>query len=350
MILTVTLNAALDVTYRVDRLRPHTSHRVRSVAERAGGKGINVARVLNALARETTGQDSVRPGTVRRDTVEHEIVVTGLAGGAAGAALREELATAGLRDRLVPIAGSSRRTVAVVDEQAGDTTILLEPGPVVTDAEWAHFLDQFDRLLPRAAALVLAGSLPGGVPADAYAVLLRRARAHGVPAVLDADGAPLLAGLAEAPAVVKPNAAELTAATGESDPWAAARALRAAGARAVVASLGADGLIAVTSQGSWQVRPPRRLAGNPTGAGDAAVAALALGLITQAPWPVRLAQAVALSAAAVAAPLAGDFDHAVYRGLLDQLDVAPSPPLSPPCSPACSPPSSPENSRAADRH
>ncbi|MGV9852104.1 1-phosphofructokinase family hexose kinase [Streptomyces sp. NPDC003442] len=305
MILTVTLNAALDLTYWVDRLRPQGSNRVRTVVERAGGKGVNVSRVLHALG--------------------HRTVVTGLAGGAVGSALRRDLAAARLPERLLPITGETRRTVAVADESAGDTTILLEPGPVVRPKEWIRLLDHLDRLLPSAAAVVLAGSLPPGLPEDAYAQLVRLAAGHRVPAVVDADGAALREALVAGPALVKPNADELAAATGTTDPVAAAGALRAAGAAAVVASLGADGLIAVTPHGSWQARPPERLAGNPTGAGDAAVAALTLGLVARTPWPERLAEAVALSAAAVAAPLAGDFDRATRAGLRERVDVRPLP-------------------------
>ncbi|MFH8386668.1 1-phosphofructokinase family hexose kinase [Kitasatospora sp. NPDC018058] len=309
MILTVTLNAALDITHHLDRLRPHGSNRVRAVAERAGGKGVNVSRVLRALG--------------------HPTVVTGLVGGLTGRAIRAELAAAGLTDRMLTVPGESRRTVAVVEESVGDTTILLEPGPVVGAEEWEHFVHHLDTLLPDATAVVLSGSLPRGVPRDAYARLLRRAHAHGVPAVLDADGAALRAALPSGPALIKPNADELAAATGRTDPVAAARALQAAGAGAVVASLGADGLIAVTPHGSWRARAPERLAGNPTGAGDAAVAALTLGLVTGTPWPDRLAEAVALSAAAVVAPLAGDFDPAVHRALRPGVDVRPFAPFAP---------------------
>jgi tagatose 6-phosphate kinase len=303
VILTVTLNAALDITHHLDRLRPHGSNRVRAVAERAGGKGVNVSRVLHALG--------------------HPTVVAGLAGGRTGQAIRAELATAGLADWMLPIAGESRRTVAVVEENVGDTTILLEPGPVVTTAEWVRFLDHLNAMLPDAAAVVLSGSLPRGLPQDAYAQLLRLAHTRGVPAVLDADGAALRAALPAGPALIKPNADELTATTGLSDPVAAARALQAAGAGTVVASLGADGLIALTPQGSWCARSPERLTGNPTGAGDAAVAALTVGLVADTPWPDRLAEAVALSAAAVAAPLAGDFDPDVHRALRPRVDVRP---------------------------
>ncbi|WP_282692229.1 1-phosphofructokinase family hexose kinase [Streptomyces sp. CC208A] len=316
MIVTVTLNAALDITHRVDRLRPHSAHRVRAVGARAGGKGVNVSRVLHALGLPT--------------------LVTGLAGGPTGEAVRRELREAELPERLTRIDGETRRTVAVVDEHTGDTTTLLEPGPVVRPDEWRSFLTDFDTCVDRASAVVLSGSLPPGLPEDAYATLVRAARARGVPAILDTSGPALRAALAAGPALVKPNADELAEATGEPDPppasgrgyprlalLGAAEALRAAGAEAVVASLGPDGLLAVTPSGAWRAAPPERLRGNPTGAGDAAVAALARGLTAGVSWPRRLADAVALSAAAVAAPLAGSYDPTVHRRLRGAVDVHP---------------------------
>ncbi|CAM5722374.1 Tagatose 6-phosphate kinase OS=Streptomyces violarus OX=67380 GN=FHS41_007851 PE=3 SV=1 [Streptomyces violarus] len=145
MILTVTLNTALDITYRVRSLRPHASHRVSEVTERPGGKGVNVARVLAALG--------------------HEATVTGFTGGAMGQVVQELLAAVpGVADALVPVSGSTRRTIAVVDEQTGDTTQLNEPGPMVTPTEWSAFQEAYEDLLPSASAVALCGSLPPGVP------------------------------------------------------------------------------------------------------------------------------------------------------------------------------------------
>ncbi|KQV12411.1 MULTISPECIES: 1-phosphofructokinase family hexose kinase [unclassified Kitasatospora] len=309
MILTVTLNTAVDVTYRLHRVHRHGSNRVREVAERAGGKGINVARILHAIG--------------------HESVVTGLAGGVTGATVRADLAASGLRDELMTIDGHTRRTVAVAEDRDGDTTIYLEPGPVVTPEEWARFLVRYERLLGGAAAVVLSGSLPTGLPHDAYGLLVSLAKARRVPAVLDADGAALRGGLPAGPALVKPNAHELATATGTTDPRAGAHTLLARGALAVVASLGPDGLLATTPEGSWQARPPGKVHGNPTGAGDSAVAALTAGLVDDTPWPERLGQAVALSAATVLAPLAGSFDHAAYHRMLPLIQVRPLDPTIP---------------------
>jgi tagatose 6-phosphate kinase len=318
MIVTVTLNAALDVTYEVERLAVDEVNRVRSVAQRAGGKGINVARVLAGLG--------------------HDVIVTGLAGGATGVLIRADARAAGLAMELVEIAGESRRTVAVVQDSgkiAGESrrtvavvqdsgtgaTLFNEPGPPVSASEWAHFQTRFAQLVADAEGVVLSGSLPEALPPDAYAILVEAARAAGARVVLDADGAALRSGVRAGPDVVKPNLAELQAATGIAELAPACAALRNAGARAVVASLGPAGLAADTADGRWTVEPPVTVAGNPTGAGDAAVAALTAGLVAGQPWPERLAEAIAVSAAAARAPVAGDIDEATYAAVRDRVGV-----------------------------
>ena len=302
MILTVTLNTAFDLTYRVPALKPHASHRITEVTERPGGKGVNVARVLAALG--------------------HEVTVTGFTGGATGRAVQDQLtATPGLVDALVPVAGPTRRTIALVDDQTGDTTQLNEPGPTITPAEWSAFQEAYEDLLARASAVALCGSLPPGVPVGAYAGLIRLAKAAGVPVLLDTSGEPLRRGVAARPDIIKPNLDELAELTGSHDPLRGAQDARRRGAQSVVASLGTQGLLAVTPEGRWRAIPPTRIHGNPTGAGDSAVAGLLSGLAEQLPWPERLARAAALSAATVRAPVAGEFDRGAYQELLGRVAV-----------------------------
>ncbi len=301
VILTVTLNTALDLTYRVPALTPHASHRVTQVIERPGGKGLNVARVLAALG--------------------HETVATGFAGGATGATLRELLAPTSVRDELVETAGTTRRTVAVVDTATGDTTQLNEPGPAVTAAEWTAFRSRFAELLHGARAVALCGSLPPGIHVGAYAELVRLARAAAVPVLLDTSGEPLRRGIAARPDLVKPNADELAHLTGSREPRRATHDARRRGAHAVISSLGPEGLLAATPDGLWRAAPPAPVRGNPTGAGDSAVAGLLAGLVEGLPWPDRLARAVALSAATVLSPVAGEFDTAAYEELLPRVKV-----------------------------
>lgn len=306
MILTVTLNTALDLTYDVPALVPHSSHRVTGLSERPGGKGVNVARVLTALG--------------------HDTVVTGFAGGATGAVLRTMLAAlpagpAAVTDALVPVAGDTRRTLAVVDRATGDTTQFNEPGPHVTADEWTAFLTSYGELLGAADAVALCGSLPPGIHVGAYAELVRLARTAGVPVLLDTSGEPLRRGIAARPDLIKPNADELAQLTGSRDALRGARDARRRGAHGVIASLGADGMLAVSPDGTWQAAPPAPVRGNPTGAGDSAVAGLLSGLVEGLDWPDRLRRAVALSTATVLSPTAGEFDRAAYEELLPRVGI-----------------------------
>ncbi|MEU8648690.1 1-phosphofructokinase family hexose kinase [Streptomyces sp. NPDC048737] len=307
MILTVTPNTALDVTYRVPALLPHATHRVTEVTERSGGKGLNVARVLAALG--------------------HEVTVTGFTGGPTGRVVRERLT--GVTDALVPCAAPTRRTLTVVDERTGQTTRFDEPGPVITPAEWSAFQETYERLLAGADAVALCGSLPPGVPVGAYGVLVRTARAAGVPVLLDTGGEALRRAVAARPDLIRSNAEELAELTGSHEPSRATQDARRRGARSVVASLGAQGLIAATPEGRWHATPPTRLPGTraarrpgtPAGAGEAVSAGLLSGLVERLPWPEALARAAALATATALSPTAGEFDRAAYGDLLGRVAV-----------------------------
>ena len=310
-ILVVALNPALDLTYELPRVDWAGVNRPVTVSSRPGGKGINVARTLHALGAD--------------------VLVMGLAGELTGDAVRSALAGAGVPAAFTEIAGETRRTLAVTDRDRGQTALFNEPGPRVSAAEYAAFRARYEAGVAAATAVVLTGSLPPGLPAGSYAELTGIATAAGVPTVLDAEGEPLLRGVAAGPAVVKPNLAELSGAvgrrlTGTGDAGraavaAAAAELRQAGAQAVVVSLGASGLLAVTSDGVWQAAHPGAVAANPTGAGDAVVAGLTHRLVLGRPWAERLRHATALGSAAAAAPVAGEFRLADYEQALGQVTI-----------------------------
>jgi tagatose 6-phosphate kinase len=299
VILTVTLNFALDVTYHLDRFERGQTARVQAVARQAGGKGVNAARVLHSLGRAAA--------------------VSGFAGGFTAQEARAELAQAGLRDVLVAIPGESRIATMVVEED-GAATGFSEPGPDITPTDWAALRDRFDTLIGDAGAAIIAGSVPPGVPADGYAQLVAAAVRAGVPVLLDADSEALARGVEARPDIVKINEAELRGVHDHEHLMEAARALQDQGARSVVITQGADGLSALTEDGELlHAAPPEPLRGNPTGAGDAASAALMAALLDGRSWPERLADAAALSAAAVCTPLAGQFDAAVYERLRTEI-------------------------------
>ena len=168
-----------------------------------------------------------------------------------------------------------------------------------------------------------AGS-PSGAPGasdDVCARLVRLAAGHRVTVLVDTVGEHLLRAAAAGADIVKANSSELLDTTGLADVTAAAAALGRRGAKAVVVSLGEAGMIACTPGGSWRAAPPARIVGNPTGAGDAAAAALIAGAVAGAPWPDRLREAVALAAAAVLQPTAGSFDMEDYVRFVPQVLV-----------------------------
>ncbi|WP_288968876.1 1-phosphofructokinase family hexose kinase [uncultured Microbacterium sp.] len=287
MILTVTPNPALDLTWRVERLVEGGTHRADAGAARAGGKGLNVARVAHAEGAEV-------------------LAVTTL-GGRVGEEFAAELIASGVPHALVPVAAETRRSIAVVDETLGDTTIINERGANPTDVEWAAVLAEVVERLSGARVLVVSGSVPPGAPESLIPMLIAVGKDAGVPVIVDTSGPALLRAADAGATVLKPNAAELVEATGVADPVEGARSLIARGTELVLLSLGAEGMLAVTATALVHARLDEPLAGNPTGAGDAGVAACAVLYADGVRDPEQiLRRATAWSAAAVLTPLAGD--------------------------------------------
>jgi len=309
VILVVSLNPALDITYRIDVVDWAGVNRPAEVHARPGGKGLNAARVLQALGAD--------------------VQLIALTGGNTGNEVRSAFSATGIPAVYAEIAADTRRTFSVVDVGRGDTAGFYEAGPPVTASEYARFLEHYAAALAGCSAVLLSGTLPPGLSARTYAELIEIAANAGVPSVLDAEAEALWLATAACPAIVKPNIAELESAvggpllrTGDLDGVAEAAAqLRERGAGAVVVTLGADGLIAVTAEGTW-VATPKPADGNPTGAGDAAAAALVYGHILGQSWPELLGRTAALGAAAVATPVAGEFRAADYERALATVKVS----------------------------
>jgi tagatose 6-phosphate kinase len=287
VIICVCLSPALDVTYRVARLEPGATNRVLAVVDRPGGKAVNVARVLH--------------------TIGTDVRVLAPVGGATGAEFGSRLAELGVPLEAVPSAHDTRRTITVVDEAGAEPTVFAEPAAIDC---WAELVARAAVAMAASTAVVISGLVPVGAPANAMSTLVALARAAGVPVVVDTSGPALLDALSAGPTMVKPNAAELAEATGDGDPARAARVLAQTYDTIVVASLGADGLIAASPGPAWRATPARALRGNPTGAGDALVAGLVRGLCDRRELPDLLADAVALAGAAVLHPQAGEIDPA----------------------------------------
>ncbi len=288
-LITLTLNPALDLATTTARVEP--THKLRcSPAQRfAGGGGINVARVLHRL-----GSD---------------VQAWALAGGAAGAQMRQLLADEGVPTVLQPIAGDTRENFSVVETATGQEFRFVLPGPALQAAEWQACLDALAVLTPAPRWLVASGSLPPGVPDDFYARLARAARARGIRVVVDTSGAPLAAALDAGVTLVKPSLRELREVMKQpldtpADWCVATQALVRAGQAEIVAlSVGAQGAVLATREGVWQA-PALDVPATTgtTGAGDCFVAALVWALDRGEAPPDALRWAVAAGAAALMAP------------------------------------------------
>jgi 1-phosphofructokinase family hexose kinase len=194
VILTVTLNAAIDRTVAVPNFRLGRRHRAVESRTVAGGKGVNVARALKLLGRP--------------------VIATGLAGGATGARILELLTEESILNDFTMIGGESRTNLAIVDPTSSEQTEVNERGPEVRPEEIDQFIDKVLYVAQGASLCVLAGSLPPGVDPALYARLVGELRRLGVHALLDTEGEPMRLGLRAEPAVVAPNVEEAEAAVG----------------------------------------------------------------------------------------------------------------------------------------
>jgi 1-phosphofructokinase family hexose kinase len=233
VILTVTLNAAIDRTVAVPNFRLGQRHRAVDARTVAGGKGVNVARALKLLGRP--------------------VIAAGLAGGATGTRILERLAEESILNAFTRIEGESRTNLAVVDPTSGEQTEINERGPEISEAEVDRFIEKLLYLAQGASICVLAGSIPPGAPPDVYGRLVTELRALGVLTLLDTDGEPMRAGLRAEPDVVAPNADEAEEAVGHEFNDADDLTLGLAGliemgaGEAVITS--ADGCVAIVGDG-----------------------------------------------------------------------------------------------------
>ncbi|MDP9831212.1 1-phosphofructokinase [Kineosporia succinea] len=288
MIITLTPNPSLDKTLQIPRLERGAVVRASGGRVDAGGKGVNVSRALAAHGLAST---AVLP-----------------LGGAAGARLAELLDLAGVPARVVTVAGEPRVNVTVA-EPDGVTTKINEPGPALSLSEVSEMVDAVVGLVSPGTWVAGCGSLPSGVPDSFYADLVPRLRDLGAHVVVDTSGPALRAVLAAGPDLVKPNLEELVEAVGRplstlGDVVSAARELLERGISTVLASLGADGAVLVSSgvclYGTARVSRPL----STVGAGDALLAGY-LAHISSAPADFGGALANALSFGAAATSLPG---------------------------------------------
>lgn len=279
MVLSVTLNPALDQTIRVDGIKTHDTNRVLSMATDAGGKGINLSRIVAELGGET--------------------VATGFLGGQTGDFIRGVIRRQGVRDEFITVAGETR-TNFNVESGDGPPTTFNARGAEVTAEEWRQFVACFTGLCDRADWVALGGSLPPGLAPDVFATLGAIAKQAGARLVLDADGEAMREGMASNPDFIKPNVKEaerLLQRPLAGDRDAIARAARdlfdqLAGGKsadpAVVVSRGAEGAMLCCKQGLFEAQPIPVQARSTIGSGDSLIGGMLYAVERGHGWPEAL--------------------------------------------------------------
>lgn len=266
MILTVTLNPAVDISYPLDTLVIDDVNRVTQVSKTAGGKGLNVSRVLHLM--------------------DQELLATGIVGGHIGNFIKQKLDEDHVQHRFFEIDQESRNAIAILHD-GGQQTEILEAGPTISQDDAQAFLAFYSALLPQVNTVTLSGSLPGGLSNDYYAKLVTLARDAGVNAILDTSGASLAASLAAPvkPTLIKPNETEIAQLLKRPIDVTDIEGLKAAlqapvfdGVEWLVVSMGAAGAFAKHNDRFYRVTIPKIHVENPVGSGDATLAGLAMGI------------------------------------------------------------------------
>ncbi|WP_040978625.1 hexose kinase [Oceanobacillus jeddahense] len=262
MILTVTLNPSVDIQYRVDAFRENHVHRAQTVSKTAGGKGLNVTRVLYQL--------------------NEEVIACGFAGGPLGSFIEAELDNRGIAHEFTPIAGETRNCIAIIHD--GKQTEILEAGPVITEKEIESFLTAFQERAEKVEVITISGSLPKGVPENFYNQLLEIANKANKPVLLDTKSTLIQTALEKEniPFLIKPNQEEFEELAGIT--FSSIETIIGSLKKPlfselswVVVTLGKDGAIVKHGDKIYRVVSPAVEAVNPVGSGDSVIAGLAAG-------------------------------------------------------------------------
>lgn len=300
MIITVTLNPALDKTVEIPDFSLDAVNRITAMRTDPGGKGLNVSKVIAKLGGTST--------------------VVGVLGGTTGRRIADAMDALGIACQFTFVDGETRTNLKVIDPARHTNTDLNEPGLTVDQETLDHMRDALVAAIRPGDIVVLSGSLPKGAPADTYGSWTAACRTAGARVFLDADGEPLAHGLAAKPYLAKPNNHELSRLTGRAletadDLLTAARTLIADGVERVVVSMGGDGALFVSADGAYRAEGLRVPVGSTVGAGDSMVAALAYA----AEQGMADADTVRLAVATSAANVMCSGSQAAERSAVDEL-------------------------------
>src|SRR5699024_7604764 len=267
MILTVTLNPSVDISYKLEHFAIDSGNRVKDVSKTAGGKGLNVSRVLKQL--------------------NQKVGATGFLGGSLGVFIRDEIEKMGIHDFFVNCEGATRNCIAVLHDD-GKQTEIMEGGPTIEASEAEDFLEKFSEAVQEVDLVTMAGSLPQGVDNDFYNDVLTIAKEHNTHILLDTGGSLLEKALnhEHKPFLIKPNESEMADLLGQElvDEKQLVEALKNPlfeGLEWTIVTLGSEGAMVKHKNNIYRARIPQVKAVNPVGSGDSVIAGVADGLIRE---------------------------------------------------------------------
>lgn len=306
MILTVTLNAAIDKRYVVEEYKPGKVNRVKECAYTPGGKGLNVSKPASIAGAE--------------------VVATGFVGGYSGKYIEAALAPFGIQSEFYHLEAESRSCINIWDEKNQQQTEFLEPGFTVSQEEFQGFLEKFRQLVKKASVVTMSGSAPKGVPVDCYKRMVEICKEESRKVILDTSGALLEKGITALPTMIKPNQDEIKMLTGKAcdsleDIMEAATKLHKTGIEIVAVSLGGDGCIVACKDGIYRGVVPKIDAVNTVGCGDSMIAGFALGLAENASIEDTIRKASAVSAASAMHEETGIFCMEDMERILPQVQI-----------------------------
>jgi 6-phosphofructokinase 2 len=287
-IVTITINPAVDVSTTVDRVEPVRKMRCRTERREPGGGGINVARVISRFGAE--------------------VVAVYAAGGVTGQMLHELVKREGVAAKEVAVAGMTRESFTVLDEETRDEYRFVLPGPELSEAEWSACIEEVQRLTSVGDYIIASGSLALGVPDNFYARLATAAKTSGRRFIVDASGAPLRRALEAGVYLAKPNLRELQGILDEpledrqSQVRACRRVVEQGRAEIIALTLGSEGAILVTRDAAWFSEPLHVKVMSSVGAGDSFLGGLIWSISTGSDLANALRHAVAAGSAALLAP------------------------------------------------
>lgn len=263
MITTVVLNPAVDKIYFVDNFQPGGMYRVKETIRSAGGKGINVSRVITALGGN--------------------VLSIGFKAGHTGEWLAQQLKNLGAVTEFIEVEGESRTNNNIIDKTRGTETEVLETGPLITEEALQKLISVYDEALKKTKVVVCSGGLPAGVGNDIYKTLIVKAKKYDIRVILDSSGEVLKQGIEAKPYMIKPNLRELGSLVNRElkeveEVLEACRCIQREGVEIVLASLGEKGAILVSKDRSFRAYVPNIEVVNTIGCGDSMVAGFAAAL------------------------------------------------------------------------